>query len=533
VLVDLADVRLAIQAEMLEPCFQPLVELRTGHLAGFEVLARWKHPELGLILPANFIPLAEANGLIGQLTRQIMLKALKCEPVLPTPLVLAVNISTIQLRDLSLPGLIRESAASSGFPLDRLMVEITESALVDNLDSATKVAGELKAMGCRLALDDFGTGYSSLAHLQALPFNELKVDHTFIASMTARKESRKIVAAIVGLGHSLGMVTVAEGVETEEQADILHWLGCELAQGWLYGHALPAEFLPGMVEAAPRTLSNRMMKQSDSSGCSTLESQPGQRLAQLQAIYNGAPVGLCFLDRNLRYVSINDRLAELNGASVAAHIGRRVEEVIPDLFPKVKPYLLRALDGEAIPGVEMNKPNTRRGEPDLHVLLSYQPAYDEAQEVIGVSVALVDITERKRAEDALRMCCVGVVQRLEEMVQAPWVLSSDGQLLEIGARWGQMAGMSKDQAHSLEWTESVHPDDLAPTMNALRQALQSGKAIDIEHRVRLHDGSWRWVRARGAPSFGPEGEIVNWHGGCEDIDARKRRELSLRSKRAS
>jgi len=531
--IDIADVRRAIDSDTMIPHFQPLVHLRTGKLYGFEVLARWQHPELGAILPPNFIELAEEHGLIGELSRQIFQKAFLIAKDLPGLGRLAVNISPLQLTDLRLPTDIAGWASACGFPLDRLKVEVTETGLLRDLGKARVILHDLKELGCRLALDDFGTGYSSLAHLQSLPFDQLKIDRSFVASMTSKRESRKIVAAILGLGHSLGMETLAEGVETESQADMLVWLGCELGQGWYYGRAVPAEQLPGVLDAPPRAMPVSIAGPGDDWAVSSLEALPTQRLAQLQAIYDGAPVGLCFLDRNLRYVSINDRLAELNGASVAAHIGRRVEEVIPDLFPKVKPYLLRALDGEAIPGVEMNKPNTRRGEPDLHVLLSYQPAYDEAQEVIGVSVALVDITERKRAEDALRMCCVGVVQRLEEMVQAPWVLSSDGQLLEIGARWGQMAGMSKDQAHSLEWTESVHPDDLAPTMNALRQALQSGKAIDIEHRVRLHDGSWRWVRARGAPSFGPEGEIVNWHGGCEDIDARKRRELSLRSKRAS
>lgn len=202
------------------------------------------------------------------------------------------------------------------------------------------------------------------------------------------------MAAVVGLGNSLGMVTLAEGVETEQQADILLWLGCDLAQGWLYGHPLPAERIPDMVAAAVQTLSIRMPAQANEP-ISSLESMPAQHLAQLQAIYGGAPVGLCFIDRNLRYVSLDQHLADQNGASVAAHIGRRVEEMIPELFPRVEPYLLRALRGEAISDVEISKPSHKTGGPDRAYLLSYQPAFDEAQEVIGVSAAIMDITERE------------------------------------------------------------------------------------------------------------------------------------------
>jgi EAL domain-containing protein (putative c-di-GMP-specific phosphodiesterase class I) len=183
-LVSLTDVLRAIEGEVIVPCFQPIVELRTRRLAGFEVLARWDHPEHGLILPENFILLAEENELIGHLTEQILRKSFLTAPVLPEPLFWAINISPIQLGDVGLPLMIRDAADAAAFPLRRLIVEITESALVNNLECARRIAVELKAMGCRLALDDFGTGYSSLTHLQALPFSELKVDRSFVHSMT-------------------------------------------------------------------------------------------------------------------------------------------------------------------------------------------------------------------------------------------------------------------------------------------------------------------------------------------------------------
>jgi PAS domain S-box-containing protein len=313
--------------------------------------------------------------------------------VLPEPLFLAVNISPVQLRYLSLPSQIRDAAGDNGFPLKQLTVEITESALVNNLERARKIATELRGMGCKLALDDFGTGYSSLRHLQALPFNQLKIDRSFVRSMTCERESRKIVAAVVGLGYSLGMITVAEGVETEEQADMLLWLGCELGQGWLFGRPLPADRIPEMIAAAPRTLSTRFSALAGGMAVAGLNALPGQCLAQLQAIYDGAPVGLCFLDKNLRYISLNQRLADISGTPLAAHVGRTVSEIIPGLFPAIEPYLRRALNGEVIPKVEALRPASRPGEAERAVQLSYQPVLDEAGDVIGISLAVVDVTE--------------------------------------------------------------------------------------------------------------------------------------------
>lgn len=248
-LVNPAEVRHAIECDAIEPCFQPVVDLRTARLTGFEVLTRWRHPTLGLVLPTNFIRVAEDLGIIGILSRQILRKAFRCAAILPNHLTLAVNVSPIQLRYRSLPVQIHESAEEAGLPLNRLIIEVTETAILDNEEMALSIAHELKGMGCGLALDDFGTGYASLRHLVSLPFDQIKVDRSFIQEMTTRSESRKIVAAVVGLGRSLGLATLAEGVELREQETILNQVGCSLAQGWLYGRPLAADQIPMMVAA--------------------------------------------------------------------------------------------------------------------------------------------------------------------------------------------------------------------------------------------------------------------------------------------
>jgi PAS domain S-box-containing protein len=399
---DIFQVHHALEYDEIIPVYQPFFELRTGRLVGFEVLARLEHSQLGLVLPEKFISLAEENGLMGRLMGQMLHKIFRAAPAVPAPFVLAVNVSPIQLRDLGLASQIRDAAEKEGFPLQRLVVEITESAFLHNVERAQTITHELKAMGCMLALDDFGTGYSSLGHLDALPFDHLKIDRSFVKSMTNTRGSRKIVGAIIGLGRSLGLTTVAEGVETEEQANLLLCLGCDLVQGWLYGRAVPADAIPSTIAAPSRRVSAGGTVPAHGMTISSLEALPAQSLAQLQAIYDGAPVGLCFLDRTFRYVSLNKKLAQLNGASVASHLGRTVKEMFPEWFPSYEPYLLSALQGQAIAGVEIARSQSKAGEPDRTILVSYQPAWDEADEVIGISVSVLDITEQKRTEVSLR-----------------------------------------------------------------------------------------------------------------------------------
>jgi len=237
----------ALEAGEFIPNFQPLVDLRSGRLEGFEILARWQHPVLGLLMPSDFVPIIERYSLAIELTSCILEQAFVAMRPLPVHLGLSINAAPEQFRDRYLSHTISTLATQAGFDLHRLTVELTESALVDDLPLAGAIAADLKALGMRLALDDFGTGYSSLLHLQALPFDEIKVDRSFVSSMVESGQSRKIVAAVVSLGQSLGLRTVAEGIEHIEQSDLLTLQGCDIGQGWLYGKPACAEDLPSLA----------------------------------------------------------------------------------------------------------------------------------------------------------------------------------------------------------------------------------------------------------------------------------------------
>ncbi len=518
--VDYLDAARAIDQGEFLPHFQPVVNLRTGELQGFELLARWNHPEQGWIPPDEFVPSAERDGWIDRLTTEILRKGFSAAVPLPRTLTLAVNISPVQLHNLNLPHQIQAVAELTGFSLDRLTVEVTESALMEDMDRARTTALALKAIGCRLALDDFGTGYSSLSHLQSLPFDELKVDRSFVNLMTKQRDSRKIVAAVVGLGQSLALNTVAEGIETQEQFEMLLWLGCELGQGLLYGEPIPAEMLEASASGNPQNMSLGLS--NDAMGhvsWGSIDSLPAQRLAQLRAVYDGAPVGLAFLDRNLRYMSLNRRLANMNGKPMEEHLGRTVQEITPELFPLIEPYILRALQGEAIPGVEVTRP-AHNPNDNKTFLLTYEPARDEAGEVVGVSVALVDLTPIKRAEAAQQESEDHFRHMIERMPQIPWVTDPQGRAIDVSQRWLEITGMTEDQWRGYGWMDALHPDDRQPTWDAMRRSFHTGHPIDLYFRLRRseHD-PWKRMRSTGSARLGENGEIVCWYGCLEFVNS--------------
>lgn len=232
------DIRAAIPNDEFVPYFEQQIDLQTGELVGFEMLARWVSPVRGLISPDDFIPVAEETGMIGDLSMSIIRKAMIEAKNWDPKLTISVNISPVQLKDPWLAQKIVKLLVETGFPANRLEVEITESSLFKNLSLAQSIVGSLKNQGIQIALDDFGTGYSSLAHLRALPFDRIKIDRSFVSSMLENAESAAIVSAIAGLGASLDVPITAEGIDDEKIIGKLRTLGCTKGQGWYFGQPL-------------------------------------------------------------------------------------------------------------------------------------------------------------------------------------------------------------------------------------------------------------------------------------------------------
>jgi diguanylate cyclase (GGDEF)-like protein len=229
------DMRDALQNQQFFLLFQPQIEFKSRRLVGAEALIRWSHPQFGLISPTEFIPIAESSGLICEIGRWTLLKACTEAAAWPGELCIAVNVSALQFGRSDIEADVRDALSCSGLPSSRLCLELTESTFLDQGGPSIAKMRALREIGVVIALDDFGTGYSSMSYLADLPLDKLKIDQSFVRRMNGNPNIFQIVGAIISLAHGLNLVVVAEGVETELEAEALHRIGCETGQGYLFG----------------------------------------------------------------------------------------------------------------------------------------------------------------------------------------------------------------------------------------------------------------------------------------------------------
>jgi EAL domain-containing protein (putative c-di-GMP-specific phosphodiesterase class I) len=228
--------------------YQPIVDLATEAIVGMEALVRWIHPDRGMVPPLDFIPEAEDCGFIIDLGAWVIEHACHEAATWPAPMHVAVNLSVRQLADRCIVDTVQRAIASSGIDPSSLVLEVTESTLMANAETALGVLNELRDLGVRLAIDDFGTGYSSLLYLKRMPVDTLKVDRSFVDGLGDDPEDSAIVASVVGLAHAVGIGAVAEGVETQEQRRHLLALGCDRGQGYLWSRPVPSSEVPALLD---------------------------------------------------------------------------------------------------------------------------------------------------------------------------------------------------------------------------------------------------------------------------------------------
>jgi diguanylate cyclase (GGDEF)-like protein len=249
------DLRKALVNGEFELHYQPLVNLQSNDITGFEALLRWHHPVRGLISPAEFIPVAEETGLIVPLGEWVLRQACKETANWPGDLKVAVNLSPAQMKSRNLVQVVTSALAAAGMDASRLQLEITESVLMQNTFATLGTLHQLRNLGVQIAMDDFGTGYSSLSYLRSFPFDKIKIDRSFINDLSNGSEPLAIVHAVANLAKSLSMISTAEGVETRQQLEKLQAVGCTEMQGYYFSHARPADeivrlFLPQAKRAA-------------------------------------------------------------------------------------------------------------------------------------------------------------------------------------------------------------------------------------------------------------------------------------------
>ncbi|WP_319430495.1 EAL domain-containing protein [Mycobacterium sp. RTGN5] len=358
----------------VEPFFQPIVSLDDGRVLGFEVLARWHDPIEGDIPPDRFIPVADRFGLLDRLLDQLMRTSFRAAADWPHNMFLGFNVSPTQLRNSELATRIARAAIETSFPLSRVHIEVTESGFIDDLTQPRRTLDRLINLGCMIAMDDFGTGYSSLTWLSSMPFSKIKIDGSFVMAMNDHRQSRKIVAAVVGLGHSLGLAVVAEGVETAEQADLLRGMGCKLAQGYLFGRPTPASQVPNALSAVVSTAD-----EAESLVPMSLELCAHQLSGACES-----DAAIAFMDPTGTVVASSTAFDQTMDVSRGEAAGRHIWDLIgvtPETFAE-----LRATDllDEQFPALEETTANGSR----TRILI--RPVKDESSELLGYSVEFGD-----------------------------------------------------------------------------------------------------------------------------------------------
>jgi diguanylate cyclase (GGDEF)-like protein/PAS domain S-box-containing protein len=231
------DLRSAIEDGILQPYYQPLIDLNDGRITGLEALVRWQHPERGMIAPSEFIPVAEETGLINAVGGSMLRRACADAAKWPDDVRVAVNLSPLQFRAGNLLSVVMDALKQSGLPAKRLELEITETLLLEKSDEVIATLHALRALGVRISMDDFGTGYSSLSYLRSFPFDKIKIDQSFVRDLGANRDAQAIVRSIISLGKGLGVTITAEGVETAAELGCLRMEGCHEGQGFLFSKA--------------------------------------------------------------------------------------------------------------------------------------------------------------------------------------------------------------------------------------------------------------------------------------------------------
>jgi PAS domain S-box-containing protein len=469
--------RMAVERHLVHLHYQPVVDLSTGRMVGVEALARWHDPELGTVGPDRFVPLAEATGLIVELGRWVLDQACRRAARWPVAdgaaLLMSVNVSPVQLREASFVDDLRAALDRSGLSPDRLCLEITETAMVTDVDDAAATLQKLRDLGVRLALDDFGTGHSSLTLLRSLPLQSVKIDRSLIQRVAVAPQDAVLVQLVIDASHTLGLRVCAEGIEDVDQAQQLVSMGCDTAQGWLFGRP----------SAPPRVGRPWPSHTTTPTWLETTTAPPVALGGSDDLVVMAGP------DRVVSYVS----------AACRRILGLMPSEVVARPLSD----LLGAGHDEG--PVTLQVAHKDGGLRWLRGVV--QPLYDDAGEVRDILCVLSDVTTTVAREKALADS--------EELFRSAFsgapigiALSDfDGRLLRVNPALADLLGRTTTELLDLTVADITCPEDLDADVANLAQ-IRSGSAT--AHRVRkryLHaDGHLVPVEVHAAIVASADGE---------------------------
>jgi EAL domain-containing protein (putative c-di-GMP-specific phosphodiesterase class I)/PAS domain-containing protein len=491
----------AVDQRHIEPHFQPIVSLSDRRVLGFEVLARWRHPDRGLVPPAEFIPLADRLGLLDAILEQLMRTAFAAAASWPHHLFLGFNVSPTQLHDTGLVSRVRRAAHDSDFPTARVHIEVTESAFIDDIASSKATLDLLIGLGCVVAMDDFGTGYSSLTWLSTLPFSKIKIDAQFVSAMIEHRQSRKIVSAVISLGHSLGLAVVAEGVEHVAEAEMLRDMGCQLAQGFLFGRPVPASDIPALLNDIAEYAVNPS---------TPLPLSAEFQAFQLSDLYKSDQTAIAFSDPSGTVIASSaafNSMMDIEGGDVT---GRHIGELIAVTSETLAQLRATDLLGHTFPAFE----EVTAGGALAWIMV--RPIKDESGELIGFSIVCADVSHRQPTHPVASDVSPAVDPDATPNSGWSWHLDKGGLVVDVDDSHEEQGGEPKP-ALGLGWMDFVHPDDIEAALGAWADAVPTGGSYEVQ--LRLHDGGGRyqWHRLETSPVFDANGGVVSWRGRCEPL----------------
>jgi PAS domain S-box-containing protein len=490
------DLFAAVEGSRFVPAFQPFIDLETQKTIGFEVLARWDHPAHGVITPDAFISTAESVGAINAITFQVLEKACRELSCAPRNLTLALNLSPVQFRNDEIVSLIGGVVSNAGLLPFQIEIELTENALLDDIETAHQVAKRFRDEGYLLSLDDFGTGFSSLTRLHSLPFNTLKIDKQFVGSMGQNPASRRIVSSVIDLGQSLGMRVVAEGIETPHQLALLKRMGCNVGQGYHLGRPTLGKL--------PRELRYPFGgRAKGASGASRY-----QRKFHSEAIYENSPCALALLDGDGRILRMNEQFAHLMSLveeqSIGSHFAEHFDRKNAVRITRILAYMAR--------GREIRQQEVRDRRSGKNFLVNCTRVNDDDGVFIGFSLALTDISRLRQVEAVLK-ADEGYARLLatEERLHIIWAANSAGTIDYLGPTLSATESVGMEDRIK-DWYGRMHPDDHIRVRKKWLEWLPSKLPFETNFRVRDVSGHWRQVRSAAKPSFDSAGQVESWIG---------------------